>query len=334
MASVLARQAAGGLRYARVASLGCTRRAIHITPVVQKRKGKVVIEDLFGESFEEEPVKPTPSLKGKAAGVTQASRIPAASTSTGATVTAQAQAPKRRKLSPEARLAKFNQIRDFVTPRLGRKPAIKVPQVKKSAWIHLLQLAETGEQLTQVADMFPGWKESGHQFDPEFSELFVRRCEEISCPLLALKVYGDFAKYNLALTLPGARQLLHSLHVEHPIETVMTASALYDVYGLPPIAKDLVSCSMLMSACYKHNSKDSLKVANALVPHLEKLLKHTKPIEVSKGPTVNVLQKPVVWMKWALKKVDKALFATTGQRADWLSAWRAKSGHIPEPSKF
>jgi hypothetical protein len=49
-----------------------------------------------------------------------------------------------------------------------------MPQVKKSAWIHLIGLATKEEQLDKVADMFPGWKDSGHEFDPPVAELFVR----------------------------------------------------------------------------------------------------------------------------------------------------------------
>jgi hypothetical protein len=127
---------------------------------------------------------------------------------------------------------------------------------------------------------------------------------------------------------------MHSLHVEHPIDTLITASALYSVYGLTPVAQDLVSCSMLVSACFKHNSTDSLKVANELLPHLEEMLKKTKPLKVSHNPTAKALDKPRVWVKWALKKVDKALYVKNGERADWLSVWRTRSGHIPELSKF
>ncbi|KAF8885348.1 hypothetical protein BD779DRAFT_1427135, partial [Infundibulicybe gibba] len=210
------------------------------------------------------------------------------------------------------RLEKFNQISNYITPRLGRKPAVKTPGVRKSAWVNLVGLATSEQQLTQITEMFPGWKESGHVFDAQFSELFVRRCEELSCPLLALKVYGDYSKYNLRLTLPGAQRLIHSLHVEYPINHVITASALYRVYSLPPVAQDLVSCAMLVSACFKHGTKDSLSVATALTPHLEQLLKAQKPLKVSENSTEKALDKPRVWLKWSLKKIDKALFAQTG----------------------
>jgi hypothetical protein len=127
---------------------------------------------------------------------------------------------------------------------------------------------------------------------------------------------------------------MHSLHVEHPIDTVMTVSALHSVYGLPPVVEDLASCSMLVSACFKHNSDDSLKVAKAFIPHLEAMLKTTMPMQVSQNPTEKALDKPRVWVKWALKKVDKALYVKNGERVDWLRVWRTQSGHIPKPSQF
>ena len=91
---------------------------------------------------------------------------------------------------------------------------------------------------------------------------------------------------------------------------------------------------MLVSACFKHNSEDSLKLANELVPHLKKMVAQAEPLAVSEDTTEKALDKPRVWVKWALKKVDKALFVQNGERADWLSVWRARSGHITELSKF
>jgi len=220
---------------------------------------------------------------------------------------------------------------DFVKPRLGRKPEIQLPQVRNSAWTNLVDLATTEDQLRELAQLFPAWSASGRKFESHFSELFVRRCEQLSCPLLALDVFGNYAKYNLKLTLPGARQLLHSLHVEHPIDKVIAASALYSVYSLTPIAHDLISCSMLVSACFKHNSKDSLKVATALVPHLERMVGETRPSAENSTPTVNG---PQVWLQWTLKRIDKALAVQNNSRAEWLRDWRLRNGHILQPSQF
>jgi hypothetical protein len=160
------------------------------------------------------------------------------------------------------------------------------------------------------------------------------RCEQLSCPLLALDVFGDYAKYNLKLTLPGARQLLHSLHVEHPLDRVIAASALYSVYSLTPISRDLISCSMLVSACFKHNSDDSLIVAKSLLPHLHSMLNRTKPPPENSAPPKKSVDKTDAWLQWTLKKIDKALSIQNNSRAEWLRDWRLRNGHILEPSHF
>lgn len=147
-------------------------------------------------------------------------------------------------------------------------------------------------------------------------------------------MFGNYAKYNLKLTQPGARQLLHSLHVEHPIDKVIAASALYSVYSLTPIAHDLVSCSMLVSACFKHNSKDSLKVARALVPHLKRMMGETAPPSQNPTPTAKNVERPQAWLQWTLKRIDKALVVENKSRAEWLRDWRLRNGHILEPSHF
>lgn len=234
----------------------------------------------------------------------------------------------KNKLLPEARRERYDKLLDFVKPRLGRKPEIKMPQVRTSAWTNLVNLATTEEQLRELTGLFPSWIAAGRKFDSRFSELFVSRCEQLSCPLLALDVFGNYAKYNLKLTLPGARQLLHSLHLEHPIDRVIAASALYSVYSLIPIAQDLVSCSMLVSACFKHNSEDSLIIARSLLPHLHDMLSQTKPSPVKS------VDKSQAWLQWTLKKIDKAVSVQNNSRAEWLRDWRLRNGHILEPSHF
>lgn len=138
------------------------------------------MEDLFDEEPEEELFKSKPAKTPAAEKATPAASTSALDKSSvvdGETAAeAAARANKSRKLSKTARTERFNQIVDFVTPRLGRKPAVKTPEVRKSAWVNLIGLAQTEEQLTQVAEMFPGWKASGHELDAHVSELFVRKC--------------------------------------------------------------------------------------------------------------------------------------------------------------
>lgn len=90
---------------------------------------------------------------------------------------------RSRCLTSDARIARFTQVRDFLSPRLGRKPTLKAPQARNSAWAQLVQLATTEQQLKEVTEMIPGWIASGRTFDASFSELFVR---ESPCILLVL----------------------------------------------------------------------------------------------------------------------------------------------------
>ncbi|TFK33404.1 hypothetical protein BDQ12DRAFT_715881 [Crucibulum laeve] len=319
----------------------CTRparRTIHITPIAQRKKEKVVVEDLFGdEGGFEELIKSQPtSTASKTAGE------PIASTSSfGSDGTVNAAAVKKEyqpqpqvriKLSPEKRAKKFEEIIKFVKPRLGRKPEVTAPRVRNSAWVNLIGLAANEGQLKRVVDLFPGWKESGREFNDQISEDFVRRCEELSCPLLALEVFGDFSKYNLRLTLPGARQLIHSLQNQHPLEKVMAVTALYSVYQLPPISGDLISCAMVISACFKHGSNDSIVVGKALLPALHQMLNQQEPLPVSKKPLEKSLDKPRTWLRGALKRVDETLLTMNGEKTKWLEQWRIASQHIPNPS--
>lgn len=156
------------------------------------------------------------------------------------------------------------------------------------------------------------------------------RCEELRCPNLALKVFSDHPKYGVDLTdKKVARQLLHSLHVEHPLQESITLSALHGVYKLPAISQDLVSCAMLTSACFKAGTPESLTVANALVPALQELLQKTKP-EVWAYPTdpsARNQRKDKAWLTWTLTKIEKAL-SKQNQPFDWLKQWREQSGHV------
>jgi hypothetical protein len=81
---------------------------------------------------------------------------------------------RRRKLNSENRFQKFVALYNFVSPRLGFRPAIKTPQIRNSAWMHLIALATNEEQLRQVTELFPGWNDLRREFGPEVSEAFVR----------------------------------------------------------------------------------------------------------------------------------------------------------------
>ncbi|KAG6884139.1 hypothetical protein C0993_000999 [Termitomyces sp. T159_Od127] len=339
MASFVARRAALNLR---IPCAGYSRRTLHATPSVLKKKvAAVEIEDLFSDNAVEDLIPSEPVTQKKPFHVAEAAAktAPEASSSKDTSVV-KTKERKYRRLSVEDRAARFNQIVSFVTPRLGRKPTLKMPIVRNAAWQHLVQLAKTEQQLETVVGLLPGWAEAGRKLDDTFSELFVRRCEELNCPLLAVKVYGDFAKYNVRLTLPGARQLLHSLHQKHSIESVMTVASLYDAHCLPSISGDLVSASLVASACFQHNNEYSLSVAKALVPQIKGLLGRTqlKPAEGIQKPSppapAAFSERPSLWLKWTLKRIDKALYQQTGVRDETLMKWRLTNQHITSPTGF
>lgn len=156
------------------------------------------------------------------------------------------------------------------------------------------------------------------------------RCEELGCPPLALQVFANHSKYGVDLPdIEAARQLLHSLHIQHPIQDSITLSALLAVYRLPSISSDLVSCAMLTSACFKANTPESLIVADQLVLNLKELLDKSNPDDW-RYPRRSVKRnqnKHLTWLTWTLLKVETAL-KKRAQPWEWLRVWRTQSGHV------
>jgi hypothetical protein len=77
-------------------------------------------------------------------------------------------------MSAERREELFNSIRERLTNLTGRPKAIKGPQARGSAWTHLIALATTPEQLQQVVDMFPRWRDTKRSFKPHVGNLLIR----------------------------------------------------------------------------------------------------------------------------------------------------------------
>ncbi|KAI0927540.1 hypothetical protein AcV5_008052 [Taiwanofungus camphoratus] len=304
------------------------KRSIHQTAIALKRKqtgSKATDGDLFGSDESGETVLSDDLFDSNDARTT--TNMTAASgsgTSSGAVKTS-------RRLNAEERSTRFEELRKFVADRIGQRPIAKVPQVRNAAWQHLVGLATTKEQLEQVVEMFPRWRDSKRRFDQKHAEAFVRRCEELHCPTLALKVFSDHPKYGFDLcSQTAARRLLHSLHVEHPLQDSITLAALFRIYNLPPISSDLVSCAMLTSACFKHGTRQSLAIAHEMVPHLKGLLEKVEPqtMQLSRESMERAknTEKEKTWLAWTLTKIEKAL-QKEGSDCSWLSQWRKDSGH-------
>ncbi|KAL0961331.1 hypothetical protein HGRIS_006288 [Hohenbuehelia grisea] len=310
-------------RNVNIRSAACSRRVFHASASAGKKKESLVIEDLFA-NFEDNAETSTPAESSAGAKPALISE-PGTSTSQPARVSR----GKHRGLAPDVRLARFNDLYEFVVPRIGKNPAVKVPQVKKSAWVHMVNLATTEEQLTKVVNMFPKWREMGWEFDETYAEVVTSRCQELGCPLLALKIFGDYSTYGLPLSLRAGRQMLFSLHDTQPIDKVIATAALYSVYRLPPIVEDLPSCAFLVIACLKEDSKYSNQVANALLPHLQKMIEASPRKRVDKSLPELAQDRGPLWVERCLVKLDKLLNEKRGEKfAKWLRQWRQESGMV------
>ncbi|KAI9064658.1 hypothetical protein FKP32DRAFT_1757257 [Trametes sanguinea] len=331
MANVLAsfrhalRPSVSAGRIARPCTSSLRVRALHASPVVLKKKqpGAAEADDLFGEDDSDSLF--SDDLFGKAG---QQPPAPAPAPVDAAKST---DIPPHNPSVPAPREydrnARFDEIYQFMKSCIADKTE-HVRQVRTAAWHHLFSLATTPEQLERVADLFPKWRDAKRTFRPATPEKFARRCEELHCPQLALKVFGDHSKYGLDLTLEAARPVLHALHIEHPLQDTITFTSLFGVYNLPPASADLVCSSLLMTACFKHGSEESLTVARALVPSLQQLLDKTQPasMALSDEDHGKPADKEKRWLAWTLKKVEKAL---QRQELDfsWLRQWRVASGY-------
>lgn len=252
----------------------------------------------------------------------------------------------RRKLDPAKRAARFNELFEFVSCRIGLKPVARTPeQVRNSAWGHLFDLATTRAQLGRVVEMFSRWRDSRREFNEQTVKNFISewfgsdtamgciqqntqgRCDELACSDLALDVFANHSKYGFPLaSIAVARQLMHSLHLKHPLASSVTLMALYPAYNLPPVSTDLVSSTMLATACLNHESKQSKVLVDVLIPSVKRLLQDAPPIPPSKPIRYSEDREPV-WLARTLAKIEEAL-KQQSQDFQWLHEWRERSGHL------
>ena len=140
-----------------------------------------------------------------------------------------------------------------------------------------------------------------------FLYIYIGRCHELSCPQLALTVFGDFAKYNLPLTLTAGRWLIHSLYVQHPISQTFLAVSYFPAYHLPQVSEDLPCAVMVAAACYnhKHKTNETVKVADALLPHIRSMWTegHTKLGSAKTLEEARINK----WVAWGLRRLNKAV---------------------------
>lgn len=137
----------------------------------------------------------------------------------------------------------------------------------------------------------------------------------MGCPDVALKVFGDYAKYTLPLTLRVARELLLSLS-KGSVEDVFAATALYPIYSLPPVSTDPLSCAILYRHCLRHETPETQAVAQGLLPALQKGL---KGMDFSSPYAPNELH----LLSAELRRLRKIMKTETKFVDDWISAYDA-----------
>lgn len=241
--------------------------------------------------------------------------------------------------------------------RTGRVRVVKAGQVRATAWLRLFQLASKAEHLEAVVETFPRWRESGKSFTPLDIEMFVRmsmpdarlvfldthhvslltligRCEELDCPLLALKVFGDHPKYGLPLSsFSAARILLHSLYQKYPLENVIAAVSLFGINNLPPVTNDPTSCAMLYAACLRSQNKHASLLGKDIRIALQTLLRNTTPYSEPKEKFLRARHsvKPDVWLLEALRNI-KEIKRDQGRGSWWITEWIASGeGRVLPP---
>ena len=142
--------------------------------------------------------------------------------------------------------------------------------------------AETPEQLEQVAEMIPRWRDTQRAWRGVDSEIFARasvhslasslcvyvcmavRCEQLQNPLLALRVFTNHPKYGFPPSTPRATlQLIHSLATHYPLQQTIAAITILSVprFPGPPVQDNLHACAMLVSACFAKAQSEPEKEA-------------------------------------------------------------------------
>lgn len=134
----------------------------------------------------------------------------------------------------------------------------------------------------------------------------------MECPLLALEVFGNFAKYSAHLTLGAGRSLIHSLSAKYPHQLAV-ALGLFNIYQLPPISEDLVTASMVAAAYTQQRVKTpGMKdIAEKLRDPIAQMLK-TKPSNFD-APPDQIAKRMNNWIRMSLDKANRAQTARGGE---------------------
>lgn len=78
--------------------------------------------------------------------------------------------PVQHVLPSAVRLEQFNKLLSFMEPRVGRKPTLHTPLVRKRSWLTLLELVADKPQMQRLVDLF----HANAEYPETFADAFTR----------------------------------------------------------------------------------------------------------------------------------------------------------------
>ena len=150
-----------------------------------KKKGKVDIEDLFGDDVAvEEDLVHTPShTEGASAAPTTSASTPQSS---------EVKTPTKAlkvKLEPAVRQKRFNEQVLYIESRIGRAPTIRKERARKRHFLTLLDLAQSETDVRKVVELVPRFKEAGGVIIDSFAKDLARESSYLSVQTTAHVLY-------------------------------------------------------------------------------------------------------------------------------------------------
>jgi len=165
-------------------------------------------------------------------------------------------------LSPSVRLERLNGLLSFTENRIGRVPELATPLVRRCSRLNSLQARN---RCSRLWICFQPIKMEQENFQSDLQKLSqvglfyhderssnltlcLERCEKLYCPQLSLQVFGNFAKYQLALTPLAGRWLINSPYVQHPISSTSPPVFLFRRLSYTTALSRSTACQWVTSA--------------------------------------------------------------------------------------
>jgi len=226
------------------------------------------------------------------------------------------------------RTQRFEKAFDLLSTQIDQfQLKVHSPPIRSTVWFHLFDLATYPQQLEHVSNKFSQFVENNRPFRDEHVNAFVRRCVELRCPELALKVFSNRPAYRMDLTLAAARHLLYALHEKRQLSNIVILATLFPHYDLPALSSDPISCALLVSACLREanssGSEPAWTVGEAFLSPLKQLLSQTPPMPVPVEANRFLESR---WMKDAIRSILDSLVVRSHETS-WVRAWCYQSGY-------